>query len=185
MSLKTKEFLPGLASHKFTPVTHTWLSPTSAHLTQQFDLRDGTTETEPDCAPGTRAKDTEMNNVRLHGLSCSRRGRSPYRRRWQESPQSQGRPQEVDGSAHHLLTSQWAPDSRENRGSEREHDLGSAAPSAEAGPGRTLCPVSEPKASPKTGEVKGEEQPGKGCEPRTAAVSPGLLGNLRSCSPGL
>ena len=85
---------------------------------------------------------------------------------------------EVDGFAHHppLITE---PDDKENRGSQREQDLGSAARSATARPGgtqsATLCPCPRAKATPRKGDVKGDEQRGHGWEPCTAAHSPGPL----------
>ncbi|XDB48837.1 hypothetical protein AB1E18_002420 [Capra hircus] len=85
---------------------------------------------------------------------------------------------EVEGSAHHppLITE---PDDRENRGSQREQDLGSAARSATARPGgtqsATLCPCPRAKATPRKGEVKADEPRGQGWEPCTAAHSPGPL----------
>lgn len=90
---------------------------------------------------------------------------------------------EVDGSAHHppLITE---PDDRENRGSQREQDLGSAARSATARPGgtqsATLCPCPRAKATPRKGEVKADEPRGQGWEPCTAAHSPGPLGHCLS-----
>ena len=89
-----------------------------------------------------------------------------------ERPRSQVRDLEVDGSAHHPPLN-TEPDSKESRGSRREQALGSAARRARARAGGTqpaaLCPCPGAKATPRTGEAKGDERRGKGWEPRTAA----------------
>ena len=70
----------------------------------------------------------------------------------------------MDGFAHQppLITE---PDDKENRGSQREQVLGSAARSATARPGgtqsATLCPCPRAKATPRKGDVKGDEQRGR------------------------
>ena len=101
------------------------------------------------------------------------RGRS-WRKSWwpprslfiqrSERPRSHFRDLEVDGFAHQppLITE---PDDKENRGSQREQVLGSAARSATARPGgtqsATLCPCPRAKATPRKGDVKGDEQRGR------------------------
>ena len=57
--------------------------------------------------------------------------------------------------------------------------MDSAARSATARPGgtqsATLCPCLRTKATPRKGDVKGDEQRGQGWEPCTASHSPGPL----------
>ena len=99
---------------------------------------------------------------------------------------SQFRDQGVDWFHFSLPQSQVRPLLRRKPRFGKEHVLGSAAHSVKATlEGKTeqfpCGQASEPKASqesPGPAEVKGDEQPGEGWGPCTAAFSPGPLGIL-------